>query len=157
MRITRRLLRHIDDLKEISNNSDIKKRHGACLIDHHGNIIGKSHNYSTRVIHGLDAPCVHAEVGCIIHSSIRYKMMNHQCHRRKYNIMVIRTDLNGEIKNSRPCTECVKFMLIFGIKEVFYSNDKGEIINEKVKNMIDKKHYSFGTSTILRIRQCNEI
>ena len=65
---------------------------------------------------------------------------------RNAELIVIRKPNSTTIDHyleSRPCNECVKMMQKLGIKKVHYSNEKGEIITEKVKNM-DLKHNTPG-------------
>ena len=57
--------------------------------------------------------------------------------------MVVRLNKNGELKNSRPCTNCIKTMLFYNIKKVIYSDDSGNLITEKVMNM-EMNHVSSG-------------
>lgn len=57
---------------------------------------------------------------------------------RNAEMIVIRkpnSDVIDHYLESRPCNECVKMMKKLGIKKVHYSNEKGEIITEKVKDM----------------------
>ena len=49
--------------------------------------------------------------------------------------MVFRVSPSG-IKNSRPCADCLETMKMFGIRRVYYSLDNGEIVYEKVSDMI---------------------
>lgn len=56
--------------------------------------------------------------------------------RRKINIFVIRINKNGDICNARPCNDCLNIMKCVGIRKVFYSVSKDNIICENVKDMI---------------------
>ena len=38
------------------------------------------------------------------------------------------------VKNSKPCDNCIKLMRLFNVKRVFYTNDDGEFVCEKVKS-----------------------
>jgi hypothetical protein len=53
----------------------------------------------------------------------------------KICIIVIRINNKGELCNSRPCIECLDILKMIGIKSIYYSNDNGNIIEEKVKFM----------------------
>lgn len=57
-------------------------------------------------------------------------------------MMVIRVSKKGTINQSKPCINCLNYLYLFGIKEVYYSDDNGEIIKEKVRNL-DTNHHSF--------------
>lgn len=63
--------------------------------------------------------------------------------RSKLDIWVIRVTKTGELKNSYPCNECLKFMKSYGIDRVYYSDDNGEIVCEKLNDM-KSKHISTG-------------
>ena len=56
-------------------------------------------------------------------------------------IIVIRVDNNGKLSNSRPCIECIDILKMMNIKYVCYSDDTGNIIEEKVKYM-ESNHFS---------------
>ena len=54
--------------------------------------------------------------------------------RKVVNLMVIRTSRNGELKNSRPCTKCIKqlsTLKYYKIKNIYYSNAEGDIVMER--------------------------
>lgn len=55
--------------------------------------------------------------------------------RKKYDILVIRVTADGELANSRPCNHCIMTMREMGIRRVFYSDGKGNIVSEKVDEM----------------------
>ena len=41
----------------------------------------------------------------------------------------------GDLVNSKPCNTCIYYMQLYGIKSVYYSNEEGEIIKEKINNI----------------------
>lgn len=51
-------------------------------------------------------------------------------------MIVIRVNNKGELCSSRPCYNCLDMMKTVGIKRVYYSDDKGNIVVETVKDMI---------------------
>jgi hypothetical protein len=53
----------------------------------------------------------------------------------QYSIIVLRVGLTGELLNSKPCMDCLKVLKMIGIKKVYYSDENGNIIVEKIKNM----------------------
>ena len=57
--------------------------------------------------------------------------------------MVVRFGKRGELKNSRPCTNCLETMVKYKIKKIMYSVDDGSVISEKPENM-EKTHQSSG-------------
>jgi hypothetical protein len=58
-------------------------------------------------------------------------------------ILVIRVDKDGLLKNSRPCNHCVESLKMFGIRNIYYSNDHGQIIKERVITL-EQTHVSGG-------------
>lgn len=44
---------------------------------------------------------------------------------RKIELVNVRIDKNGKIKNSRPCNSCQKFLSYFEFKVIHYSNNQG--------------------------------
>jgi deoxycytidylate deaminase len=55
----------------------------------------------------------------------------------KTYIVVIRLggDTHSNFVNSKPCMHCINYMKNLGIKKIYYSNQLGEIIHEKVSAM----------------------
>lgn len=51
------------------------------------------------------------------------------------SILVIREDKNGELKNARPCEWCTETLKHFDVKDVYYTNDEGEIVKERVRDL----------------------
>ncbi len=47
----------------------------------------------------------------------------------------------GHLVNSKPCNTCIYYMQLYGIKSVYYSNEDGEIVKEKL-NDITADHLS---------------
>jgi len=56
-------------------------------------------------------------------------------------MFVIRVNNTGNLVNSKPCNTCIYYMQLYGIKSVYYSNEDGEIIKEKIIN-ISSDHMS---------------
>lgn len=50
-------------------------------------------------------------------------------------LLVIRVNNEGKLVNSRPCNDCIKILKRYPIKKIYYSNDNGEIIVEKLMDM----------------------
>ncbi len=66
-----------------------------------------------------------------------------RCLRKKIEIVVIRVNKNGELLNSKPCNSCLYYMKLYGVKSVYYSDENGDIIKEKI-NQIEVEHNSIG-------------
>jgi len=64
--------------------------------------------------------------------------------RPKVDILVIRITNNGNLKNSKPCLHCTlkleTFSDLVNIKNIYYSNDNGEIEHIKFNTLYKNKH-----------------
>lgn len=63
------------------------------------------------------------------------------------NLIVIRTDKIGNLKNSRPCAKCIEHlsnMKGYKLKYVYYSDEAGDIIERKFTELLleENKHIS---------------
>jgi deoxycytidylate deaminase len=54
---------------------------------------------------------------------------------------VIRVNKNDELVNSKPCKSCIEVMRMFGIKNIYYSTETGELKKEKTID-IESEHMS---------------
>lgn len=70
--------------------------------------------------------------------------------RRNIDIFVINVDNSQNLKNARPCINCLMMMRDLNINKVYYSTNEGKIICEKIKNMYSitsslhaRQHYIF--------------
>ena len=57
--------------------------------------------------------------------------------------MVVRFGKCGELKNSRPCNNCLETMVKYKIKRIMYSVDNGTVMSEKPESM-ERTHTSSG-------------
>jgi cytidine deaminase len=65
------------------------------------------------------------------------------------NILVIRISGKNKLQSSKPCAHCIETMkslppnLGYNIKNVFYSNENGDIVKSSLKELDnEEKHYS---------------
>ena len=94
-----------------SKSHHARFHHGSVLV-YKNNIIGGGSNAGYR----------HAEV-----ASIQNKQFpKNKKFRSKLIVFVVRLNVQGEFKNSKPCHNCQKFMRNYGISEVYYSGDNGQ-------------------------------
>ena len=90
-------------------------------------------------------PGIHAE-----HDAInRLKPLQYKKHLQQINMLVIRLSKNNKLQNSKPCANCINNMKIlpekkgYKIKNIYYSDDNGEIIKTSLKNLENEElHYS---------------
>jgi len=68
------------------------------------------------------------------------------------NLMVVRVALDGSLRNSKPCLECVKYMVRartkgYHINRIYYSTDQGKIVSMKLQDLLCDPfpHHSKGT------------
>lgn len=50
------------------------------------------------------------------------------------SILVVRVTMGERISLAKPCVHCMKSILHFGIKEIYYSTSTGEIVLERTGN-----------------------
>jgi tRNA(Arg) A34 adenosine deaminase TadA len=68
-------------------------------------------------------------------SGKKYNSYNKKTQMKNVSLLVIRVNKTGELRNSKCCSICLQIMKSFNIKNVYYSDDKGNFIKEKVKYM----------------------
>ena len=86
---------------------------------------------------------IHAEEDAMNKYIVKQKRKNNK-KRPKIDILVIRITNNGNLKNSKPCLHCIlkleSFASVVNIKNVYYSNDNGEIEHIKFNTLYKNKH-----------------
>lgn len=71
--------------------------------------------------------------------------------KKKINLIVIRIDRFGNLRNSGPCFKCIQYMqrlnltTSYKIENVYYSDQDGNIVVIKLADLIDQenKHVSY--------------
>lgn len=131
------LFTFVEKLQKIALSSNLNQKHAAAVIGGRG-----QHIYSIAFNKFVVQPktcttqrTVHAE----IHAICKYSKKN----LKGMDILVIRTNKNLKLSNSRPCNDCINKMNFFGIRKVYYSDKNGNIISEYVEEM-EKCHISSG-------------
>ena len=89
------------------------------------------------------AKSIHAEEDSIL--KYLNKRKNKESKKRpKIDILVIRITNNGNLKNSKPCLHCTikleSFSHLVNIRNVYYSNDAGDIEHIKFNTLYNNKH-----------------
>ncbi len=69
---------------------------------------------------------IHAEVNCI---------KNIKKLRKKYRLLVLKFNKQGELVDSKPCSHCRETMIRKGFTDVYYSTNEGIIEKSKLKNL----------------------
>ena len=49
--------------------------------------------------------------------------------------MVVRVTAEGELRDSRPCRDCLKWLRQYKVRRVYYSTDDGVVVSERVRDM----------------------
>jgi len=113
---------------------------------------------------GKISSTIHAEVNTInkfieLYRKKGYKDADIRRKLGKQCLIVIRINTkidrnnnnNNTLRNSAPCSECVKFLQNNNIHKIIYSLDDGTLHFSRVKDL-DKTHLSRGQRAILRER-----
>src|SRR5439155_13291228 len=88
----------------------------------------------------------HAEMDAIKH----LPPLKNKAKKIDLNLVVIRTDISTNLKNSKPCFKCIQYIYnlnkisIYRIKNIYYSNQQGNITMIKFYDlyMEENKHIS---------------
>ena len=96
--------------------------HGSVLV-YKNTIIGRGSNGGN----GLNKRR-HAEVASMKNKHLK----KHTKCRSKLLVFVVRLNVSGEYRNSRPCERCQDFMRKNGVDEVFYSMGNGRFESMKL-------------------------
>lgn len=131
----------INILKKNALNSSLHYKHSACILKNDKILtIGKNKYFKNICIENETIKLsIHAEVDAL------FKYYNKNFKNVKgLDILIIRIcDKSCNLKNSRPCNSCIEKLKQKGIRKVYYSNDKGNIVYEFIENM-PKIHDSSG-------------
>jgi len=68
----------------------------------------------------------HQKVG--IHAELSVCMKSGKENLKDYSMVVLRVDRKGNLANSRPCCGCQSVIKQFNIGDVWYSDSKGEVV-----------------------------
>lgn len=68
----------------------------------------------------------------------------------KYAIIVVRLGGSGDLRNSKPCTNCYNTLLKYRIKKVIYVDENNNIVEEKTRNLEGKTTFSKGYISMMR-------
>jgi tRNA(Arg) A34 adenosine deaminase TadA len=106
----------------------MKSLHGS-IVYNNGVLVGQSTNQPQGCIFGCHVPSVHAEMKAI---HIAKKCVKNF---KKCVLIVVRYNREGKLVNSYPCFFCLELIKLSGIKTIYYSNESGELVKAKVKDM----------------------
>jgi len=69
---------------------------------------------------------------------------------------VIRVNKNDNLVNSKPCKSCIEVMRMFGIKNIYYSTETGELKKEKT-NDIETEHMSIAHKNLTKALEMKDM
>lgn len=111
----------IETAYKLSQKSNVERAKFGCLISSGNNILVKGYNAS--FYGSQDRWTIHAEEMTILRAN-RLRIFN------RYDdlaITVFRFNKEGKRMHSKPCIECLKLIKKFGIDEICYFDNDGEI------------------------------
>ena len=138
--MTNKQKRFFNIAREVSLLSDFKKaRIGAVVVD--GNRIISTGCNSTKTSPVQDRynkyrhfddgtyciPKIHAEI-----AALSPLLNNNSINWSKTELYIYREHKNGDRACSRPCAACARLIRDLGIKTVYYLNESGDYVKEKI-------------------------
>lgn len=108
-------------------NKSTYRFHIGCVIFKGNRIISSGHNYirscsSISAKHRAWENSLHAEQAAIINAGDKNKL-------KGCSILVMKVSkTNGYLSNAKPCPYCQASIDYVGIKNVYYTNEEGEIV-----------------------------
>jgi deoxycytidylate deaminase len=124
-------------LKECAKTSNVvSSKHASALIFSKNNYLMYS-NIHRSYIDGNVINTLHAEANCLqkllkLRNKNKCLSNNSVCK----TIIVIKLANGNTLGNSKPCINCLNKLKKLNIKRIFYSDKNGNIVGEKIKNMI---------------------
>jgi deoxycytidylate deaminase len=116
----------INQAIKVAGASQYRWKHGAVVV-RGGRVIGFAPN-KFRNSPSVDADNVsdHAEAAII------RELLKNYSDLRRATIYIARISKSGEVRMSRPCTNCMKSIVTAGITEIVYTNDVGGYSVEQI-------------------------
>ena len=56
--------------------------------------------------------------------------------RKKLRMMIVQISKDGQIRNSKCCDNCLHVMKSFGVKTIWYTNEVGKLIKQKIGDVV---------------------
>jgi tRNA(Arg) A34 adenosine deaminase TadA len=111
---------------EVLHELTKKTKYSNCNYKHAAAIIKNGKILSIGVNSFISGVSLHAEI-CAIKQCMSIYPKNLL---KGLDLIVVRCTKTGELSNSRPCKHCCSFIKEKGVRNIFYSNEFGEIIHE---------------------------
>ena len=120
-----------------------KYHHIACCFKDNENVLSFGMNYFLNSSFG-NRYMIHAE-----HDAIKKLPNNNSNKRKNINMLVLRFTKTNKLCMSRPCLQCLQYMLKlcpkkgYNIKNIYYSNNDGLIQKTTINKLLKENiHYS---------------
>ena len=132
----------VDLAKEFAQKSFCLKKHG-CIVFRDKKMLSVACNsYVVKKKPNTSCYTIHAEMAAL--KKMNYSSSFERKMYKKANILVVRVDGQGNLKNSKPCSDCLcRIKNIKSIKTIYFSDDDGQIVSFS-KNDINNEHISHG-------------
>lgn len=129
-----------------SLNSQVNKKHACCIQDNKDLIICCNSNERSifSAIYNKPMYGIHAEINCLYKYLKNHKLFykNINFIRKKTKKLIIYV-IKSNYGNSKPCQHCINTLKYYGIKKLYYTDDKCTIIKDNI-NTISTDHISEG-------------
>lgn len=114
--INHRHLIYLEKAAKLATKSTMSHKHGCVLVNEDdGTIVSQGYNRSTTIM--CHTYSIHAEVDTLI----KLKKKANRSILPKCVMYIVRIGPSQELKYSKPCENCQKAILKYGIKNVYYS------------------------------------
>jgi deoxycytidylate deaminase len=120
-------------------NKDNKSCHVAILLQGKHKVISHGFNQMDRqCFRGKSIRSLHAEIDCIRKCRPLKDLL-----KRNYNLVILKVakDVNRTFYDSRPCKHCTIFLQGLGFKNVYCSDNNGEIVKINLDEYIPYNLY----------------
>ena len=133
----------IDEIFDILNKkcseSKVQKKH-ACLFQNDKNLTVCCNSNDRSIytaIYKNPIHVIHAEVNCLYTYLKNHKLFNkHIDYIRKKTKKIIVYVTKSNYGNSKPCQHCINMLKYYGLKKIYYTDDKCQIIKENIQTII---------------------
>ena len=128
----------INQLRAFAQKSNINIKLAAGIFYSKKGFVSIGYNSNRTYVNNKIKSNIHAEDDVIRQCKKRYQIKKTS----HLKLLVIRLSPGDKLLNSKPCMSCTKAILEFGIKKVYYYNDKNELEYENI-DTLHKFHQQF--------------
>ena len=145
--VSSKILRGLNGAANMAIKSELNFRHGSVLISSN-RILAGGYNQSRSKYGNQCSCCLHAEVSClhnfvknVCHEPFNGKIKNKKWQRvlsraTIYVVRIPRVSNNLDYLNySKPCSDCMNILKLYGVKNVIYSDNDNNISINKINDL----------------------